>query len=51
MSKCIVNKNLPPLNALTSFEAAARFNSFQLAAEELHHTPAAVAYQINKLED
>ena len=45
-----MNKKLPPLNALITFEAAARLNSFKLAAIELHQTPAAVAYQIRKLE-
>ncbi len=44
-------KNLPPLNSLLAFEAAARHNSFKHAAEELHQTPAAIAYQIKKLED
>src|SRR5262245_48618138 len=42
---------LPPLNALRAFEAAARLNSFALAAKELHVTPAAVSHQIKGLED
>ena len=46
-----MKKDFPPLNSLTAFEAAARCNSFKLAAEELNLTPAAVAYQIKKLED
>lgn len=41
---------LPPLNALRSFEAAARHLSFTKAAEELHVTPAAVGHQIAALE-
>ncbi|MFC5696014.1 LysR substrate-binding domain-containing protein [Pseudomonas sp. GCM10022186] len=42
---------LPPLNALRTFEAAARHGSFKLAAEELCVTQAAVSRQIQALED
>ena len=42
---------LPPLNALRAFDAAARHMSFQLAAEELSVTPAALSYQIRHLEE
>ena len=42
---------LPPLNALRSFEAAARHLSFTLAAEELHVTQAAVSHQVKALEE
>lgn len=42
--------DLPPLNGLRAFEAAARNLSFAKAAEELHVTPAAVSYQIRALE-
>ncbi|USG62388.1 transcriptional regulator GcvA [Sneathiella marina] len=42
---------LPPLNALRSFEAAARQLSFSKAAEELYVTPAAVSHQVKALED
>lgn len=42
--------NLPPLNALRTFEAAARLLSFSLAAEELHVTASAVSHQIKSLE-
>ncbi|NNE83902.1 MAG: transcriptional regulator GcvA [Alphaproteobacteria bacterium] len=42
--------NLPPLNGLRAFEAAARNLSFAKAAAELHVTPAAVSYQIRALE-
>jgi LysR family glycine cleavage system transcriptional activator len=41
---------LPSLNALRTFEAAARHRSFKLAAEELSVTPTAVSHQIKGLE-
>lgn len=41
---------LPPLNSLRAFEAAARHESFQKAADELNVTPAAVSHQIKTLE-
>lgn len=41
---------LPPLNALRTFEAAARRGGFTSAARELHVTPAAVSHQIKTLE-
>lgn len=41
---------LPPLNALRTFEAAARHGSFKLAAEELCVTQAAISRQIQTLE-
>jgi LysR family glycine cleavage system transcriptional activator len=44
-------RNLPPLNSLRAFEAAARHLSFTKAAEELHVTPAAVSHQIKGLEE
>lgn len=44
-------RQLPPLNALRVFEAAARHGSFVRAAEELHVTSAAVSQQIKLLED
>lgn len=43
--------NLPPLNALRSFEAAARLSSFSAAADELAVTPGAISRQIAKLEE
>ncbi len=42
---------LPPLNALHTFEVAARHLNFQQAAEELDVTPTAVSHQIKVLED
>lgn len=44
-------RQLPPLNALRAFEAAARHLSFARAAEELHVTPAAISQQIRLLEE
>ncbi len=42
--------DLPPLTALSCFEAAARNLSFKRAAAELNVTPAAISHQIRKLE-
>jgi len=42
--------NLPPLNALRTFEAAARHLNFSRAAAELHVTPSAVSHQIKDIE-
>ena len=44
-------QQLPPLNALNTFEVAARYMSFQQAAEKLNVTPTAVSHQIKVLED
>jgi len=41
----------PSLNALRTFEAAARHGSFTLAANELNVTPGAISRQIKYLED
>jgi LysR family transcriptional regulator, glycine cleavage system transcriptional activator len=41
---------LPPLNAIRSFEAAARHQSITLAAEDLHVTPGAISRQVKILE-
>ena len=46
-----LGKSLPPLASLLPFEAAARLESFTMAAEELHLTQAAVSRQIRALED
>jgi LysR family glycine cleavage system transcriptional activator len=42
---------LPPVHALSAFEAAARHNSFAIAAEELCITPSALSHRIRLLED
>ncbi|MEM7597918.1 MAG: LysR family transcriptional regulator [Pseudomonadota bacterium] len=42
---------VPSLNWLRVFEAAARFQSFARAAEELHMSAAAVSQQVRALED
>lgn len=44
-------RQLPPLNAVRAFEAAARHLSFARAAEELHVTPAAISQQMKLLEE
>ena len=46
-----MSKRLPPLNALRTFEAAARHLSFTRAADELAVTQAAVSHQIKALEE
>ena len=43
-------RRLPPLSALRAFEAAARQESFKLAAAELGVTPTAISHQIRQLE-
>ena len=43
-------RHLPPLNALKSFEAAARHESFTRAADELCVTQGAVSHQVKALE-
>ena len=45
-----MRRSLPPLNALRSFEAAARHQSFTRAAEELCVTQGAVSHQVKALE-
>ncbi|HYV66316.1 MAG TPA: LysR family transcriptional regulator, partial [Myxococcales bacterium] len=42
---------LPSLNALRAFEAAARHLSLTLAGRELHVTQSAVSHQVQNLED
>jgi LysR family transcriptional regulator, glycine cleavage system transcriptional activator len=44
-------RRLPSLNALKAFEAAARHESFTLAAEELFVTHAAISRHIRELEE
>lgn len=45
-----MRRSLPPLNALRSFEAAARHQSFTRAADELCVTQGAVSHQVKALE-
>jgi len=44
-------RNLPPLNALRGFDAAARHLSFTRAAAELNVTQGAISRQVRELED
>ena len=44
-------RDIPPVNSVRAFEAASRHMQFQMAAEELGVTPAALSYQIRQLED
>ena len=44
-------KQIPPLNSLRAFEAAARHLSFTKGAEELNVTQGAVSHQVKALED
>jgi LysR family glycine cleavage system transcriptional activator len=46
-----MQRRLPPLNALPSFEAAARHLSFSRAADELRVTHGAVSRAVRNLED
>src|SRR5687768_16471870 len=46
-----MSRRLPPLNALESFEAAARHESFTRAADELCVTQGAVSHQVKALEE
>lgn len=43
-------RKIPNFSLLRTFELAARFQSFALAAKELHLTPSAVSHQVHKLE-
>jgi LysR family glycine cleavage system transcriptional activator len=44
-------RNLPSLNGLKAFEAAARHGSFKAAADELSVTPAAISRMVKLLEE
>jgi LysR family glycine cleavage system transcriptional activator len=44
-------RNMPPLNSLKAFEAAARHLSFTRAALELNVTQAAISHQVKALEE
>jgi LysR family glycine cleavage system transcriptional activator len=43
-------RRIPSFVLLRAFEAAARLESFALAAEELHLTPSAISHQMKELE-
>lgn len=43
-------RRMPPLSSLRAFEAAARQESFKLAAAELGVTPTAISHQVRQLE-
>ena len=45
-----MKRNLPPLNALRAFEAAARLGRMTAAADELAVTPGAISRQVRQLE-
>jgi DNA-binding transcriptional LysR family regulator len=51
LAKAATASRLPPVHALSAFEAAARLNSFALAADELCITPSALSHRIRLLED
>ena len=44
-------RNFPPLVSLRAFEAAARHQSFKLAADELNVSASAISHQVKNLED
>lgn len=44
-------RRIPNFVLLRTFEAAARLQSFALAAQELHLTPSTISHQIKELED
>jgi LysR family transcriptional regulator, glycine cleavage system transcriptional activator len=46
-----MTQRLPPLSSLRAFEAAARLESFSLAADEIHVTHGAVSHQVKALEE
>ncbi|MCE3264052.1 MAG: hypothetical protein K0R43_3131 [Pseudoduganella sp.] len=48
---CVMKRRLPSLSALHSFEAAARLQSFKLAAEELSVTATSISHQVRALEE
>jgi DNA-binding transcriptional LysR family regulator len=44
-------RRIPNFVLLRAFEAAARLESFTLAAHELHLTPSAISHQVKELEE
>lgn len=51
VSNVHTKRRLPPLGALTAFEAAARHQSFSRAAEELHLTHGAISRAVAQIEE
>lgn len=51
VSNSHTKRRLPPLGALTAFEAAARHQSFSRAAEELHLTHGAISRAVSQIEE
>jgi LysR family glycine cleavage system transcriptional activator len=51
LGRAKMRRNLPPLNALLAFEAAARHGNFTRAAQELSVAQPAVTRHIKKIED
>ncbi len=49
--KHVKNYRRPSLKAVSTFEAAARHQSFKVAAKELHLTPSAISHQVRQLEE
>lgn len=47
----MARRKVPPLNALRSFEAAARLGSFKEAAEEMNVSQSAISHQVKLLEE
>ncbi len=45
-----MRRNLPPFSALRAFEAAARHDSFKLAAEDICLSASAISHQVRALE-
>ncbi len=46
-----MRRDLPPFAALRAFEAAARYNSFALAAENIRLSASAISHQVRSLEE
>jgi DNA-binding transcriptional LysR family regulator len=51
VSNIHIKRRLPPLGALTAFEAAARHQSFSRAAQELHLTHGAISRAVAQIEE
>ncbi len=51
VSNIHIKRRLPPLGALTAFEAAARHQSFSRAADELHLTHGAISRAVAQIEE